>query len=91
MEGDVREQFLVALTERVQYMIDNDYKKLLTALYLLDIAEARFRKAMALPKIEYAARALAELILDREIEKMRSREKYSNPSPDVPRVDVDEA
>lgn len=71
-----RDSLLDALTERVRQLLRNDFQKLVTAMYTLDVSEARFREAMAGEEAA-AARQIAELILSREIEKAESRAKHS--------------
>ena len=69
---------LEALTHRVHHLMTRDMQRLLTAMYVLDIGEERFRAAMAAPDALEAARSLAQTILDRELEKAASRRKYSS-------------
>lgn len=76
--GDGREALLLALKNRVLYLIQHDFNRLMTAMYILDVAEARFKAAMAVPGLDNSAAALAEVILEREIEKAATRRKYRN-------------
>jgi len=55
----------------------NNPRKLTTAVYLLDISERRYRAAMRRPGIAQKARTLAEIILERESEKIASRQRYA--------------
>jgi hypothetical protein len=72
-----RQMLLEALEERITYLLKHNPEKLLTALYLLDVSEKRHREAMAEPTTQTKARALAELILLRESEKIETRKKYA--------------
>lgn len=79
------------LAARVAWLMKHDYERLLNAVYLLDLSERRFRAAMALGSNEAAARALAELILEREREKFESRRRYRQQrSTDISANEIDE-
>jgi len=71
-----RDSLLDALTERVRQLLRNDFQKLVTAMYTLDVSETRFREAMEGDE-SAAARQIAELILTREIEKAESRARHA--------------
>lgn len=76
-----------ALAERIAWLLRHDPNRLLTAMYLLDVGEARFRAAIDHPAIEDRAEALAELVFDRETEKIRTRRRYARrdaPAPEDP-------
>ena len=74
--GLMHHELLDALTLQVSRLIDTDINRLMTAMYTLDINESRFADAMGLPDKDMAARAVAELILEREIQKMETRQQY---------------
>jgi hypothetical protein len=67
---------LEALAKRVQILLDDDFNKLTTAMYTLDISEERFSAAMNIVEFEEKSTAIADLILQREIQKMESRMRY---------------
>jgi len=71
------ELLLEALEERITDLMLNNPRKLTTAVYLLDISERRYQKAMRRPGIAQKARALAEIILERESEKIALRQRYA--------------
>ena len=73
------------LQRKVEFLLKHDYQRLLSGLYILDIAETKMAEANALESAGETARLLAEAILEREIEKMESRKKYRREgSLDVP-------
>lgn len=72
-----RQLLLEALAERIGYLLRHRHEKLLTALYILDIGEAAYNRAMEQDTMEDRAWALAEAVYDRETEKIRMREKYA--------------
>lgn len=64
------------LTARVEFMLRHDYERLLSLLYLLDVREGDLRTALETSGEAAKAEALAQLILDRETEKIESRKTY---------------
>jgi hypothetical protein len=75
------ELLLEALAERIEWLFKHDYNRLVTAVYLLDIGEARFRAALDQPGMAERARDLAQAILERESEKIISRRRYAQRPP----------
>ena len=73
------------LQRKVEFLLKHDYERLLSSLYILDIAETELAEATAQKSTCETARLLAEAILEREIEKMESRKKFRREgSLDVP-------
>ena len=70
------DRLLAALAERVAELLAKDTQKLSTAMYTLDIDELRFRDAMHLPTMDMKAAGVAELILERELQKIVTRRRY---------------
>ena len=75
--ADDRELLLDALEERVVALIHRDFDKLRTALYRLDVPEAQYKAAFDRPDLKSKARALAEIILDRETQKAETWMRYA--------------
>ena len=65
------------LGRRVDFMLKHDFERLMSCMYMIDVSEQRFSEAVKLPEKDRPARAIAELILDREVEKMESRKHYT--------------
>ena len=72
-----RQLLLEALSERILYLLRHRHEKLLSALYILDIGETTYARAMEQDTMEDRAWALAEAVYDRESEKICSRERYA--------------
>ena len=68
--------FRQKLQDVVAYLIENDFHRLLNAMYRLDIQEQRFHEAMQAPDRDLAASMIADLILEREMQKVQSRLHY---------------
>ncbi len=69
-------QLLEELSRRVQELLDTDMNRLTTAMYTLDIDEERFGEAMGVSDIETKSMGVAELILEREMQKIETRMQY---------------
>ncbi len=67
-----------ALASKLREFLKEDFHGLVQAMYRLDINESKFHRAMSEPDIELQIRALTELIIEREIQRIHFREKYRN-------------
>lgn len=74
-----REDLLQAIAARVAHFIEHDFEKLLFSMYAIDISEDEFARVMDPADTKGSADAIAELILEREIEKMELRKRYARP------------
>ena len=63
-------------TERIEEMIRHDLGILLSSLYRLDVEEHKIQSVLQSPDIP-TARGLAQLIIDRQKEKIKTRKEYS--------------
>lgn len=60
----------------VSYMVDHDMGGFLNMLYIMDVSEAKIKKALADSAPEYTIREIATIIIERELEKVESRAAY---------------
>ena len=65
------------LGRRVDFLLKHDFERLMSCMYMIDVSEQRFSEAVKSPEGDRPARAIAELILEREVEKMESRRRYT--------------
>ncbi|MCP4440673.1 MAG: hypothetical protein GY810_17135 [Aureispira sp.] len=70
------------LAECVLYWIEHNLEHLFSILYRLDVHEPSVHRAFAPEAVEPANLVIAQLIIDREKEKIRSRQKYSSQNND---------
>jgi len=70
------EELKEKLEKIVAYLLDNDFERLLNAMYRLDINEEKFKLAISGSDIATVSREIVELIISREIQKMKTRIKY---------------
>jgi len=74
-------QLLGALKERIVDLLGHDMQTLVTAMYRLDISERKFEQAMSLSGFDRIAEALARTVLERELQRIRSRQSYEQQQP----------
>ena len=67
--------FVEFLTEKINYLIVNDFNKLIYILYRADINEQKLNKLLAENKKEDAGKIIAALFIQRQLEKIKSREE----------------
>lgn len=76
-DGEITyEALLKRVTEEIQYLIDFDLNKLWSLLYRIDVAEKKVKEVIATTPFTQHARRIAELIIQRQQEKIISRKKY---------------
>jgi hypothetical protein len=64
------------LEKIVAYLLDNDFERLLNAMYRLDINEEKFKLAISGLSGDSISKEITELIINREIKKLKTRVKY---------------
>ena len=76
--GDFRtlEEFKIYLTQKVQSLLDNNYDILLNTLYRIDVPEDKLIKLFRDKKRENISGKIADLIIERSLQKVRLRQKY---------------
>ena len=68
-------------TTRVEEMLKGDIDLLLSSLYRLDVEEHKIQHALRSPVVP-AARGIAQLIIDRQKQKLITRKKYGSEKKD---------
>jgi tRNA 2-selenouridine synthase SelU len=66
------EALLELLALHIEYLCQHHFEGLLQAMYRMDVREEDFQQALG------DSRALAELVLQRALQKIESRKKYSS-------------
>lgn len=64
------------LSVLISYLLEHDMHRLLNALYRLDVSEAKFHDAMQAESKEEAISQIANLIIEREMQKVKTRLHY---------------
>lgn len=75
-------ELLALITRYIQELINQDFEQLLYILYRIDINENKVKKAIANATPEQSASIIAEMILEREKQKIVSRETFKNTKTD---------
>jgi hypothetical protein len=70
------EEFRNYLTEKMKEMLDNNYNLLINTLYRIDISEKKLAELFSLKNKEFIPEKLADLIIERQIEKIYFRKRY---------------
>ena len=65
------------LEKIVAYLLDNDFERLLNAMYRLDINEEKFKMALSGIGKKAVSAEITDLIISREIQKLKTRIKYT--------------
>ena len=70
-----KEELQTFLSKHIDEWLVNNFEKLLNVIYRLDVSEEKFKKALgsSLPSM-----AIAALIVDRELQKIEFRKRYSS-------------
>ena len=67
------------LSQFIDQLIQTDFNRLLRILYRVDISEEKLKLKLAENKDrELSSKIIAQMLIDRELEKIASRAKYKN-------------
>ena len=67
------------LSLAIRELIDTGFNKLMNALYRIDVSETKVTEAMHLEAPDEISSKLATLVIERELQKVYTRQKYSKP------------
>jgi hypothetical protein len=81
-ENTSLEELKVILTDHINDLIHNDFNKLLRVLYRVDVSE-KLLKANLQEQKKDAGTVLAEMIIERQLQKIKSRQQFRTDS-DIP-------
>jgi len=72
------EEFRIYLTQKLAYLLDNKYDTLINVLYRIDVGEEKLSELFSSKNRGYIPAALANMIIERSIQKVKFRQKYKN-------------
>ncbi len=72
------------LANKITELMDTNYEKLINILYRIDINEDKLKKLFDSKNREFIPEQLAELIIERQIQKVRIRNMYRNNNKNLP-------
>lgn len=64
------------LTSEISFLLDHDFNRLLNALYRIDISESKTKELLQLSQNGEIARNLAKAIIERERQKVITRQQF---------------
>ena len=64
------------LVEKINELINTDFQKLVSILYRMDVSEIKLKQLLNENSGTNAAIIIADLMIERQAEKIRSREQY---------------
>ena len=70
------EEFRKYLTKKMRDLLDNNYNLLINTLYRIDVSEKKLSELFSEKNKESIPGKLADLIIERQIEKINFRKKY---------------
>ncbi len=80
---NTRQELLQKLSKSINELIISDFPKLVRILYRLDIPEPRLKQTLRENSHSDAGILIAELILDRQLQKLKTRQQTPPPQ-DIP-------
>jgi hypothetical protein len=81
--GGANDLWRSALSLRINELIQNDFQKLISILYRLDINEDRLMQLLKNYPGSDAGIIIGELIIERQLQKINSREAFRQDNPDI--------
>lgn len=66
-----------ALAKRIGEMIDHEFDKFVNLLYRIDISETKVRQALSEQPFSQGLEKVAEMIIQRQLQKVITRKQYS--------------
>lgn len=71
------------LSGHIHQLINSNFNKLISILYRIDVSEIRLRQLLQDNPAEDAGKIIAELMIDRQLQKIKTRKESGN-NPDIP-------
>ena len=77
--NEIRDQ----LSQYINDLIVNDFQKLVSILYRIDISEPRLKQLLQEENHEDAGKVIADLIIQRQLEKIKTRQQFKQPNENI--------
>lgn len=81
-EGQSFEWLRARLAGRINELINTDFEELVRILYRVDVNENKLKYLLREKVGEDAAYIIADLLIERQLQKKASREQFQQPPPD---------
>ena len=77
------EELKQKLTLHINHLINYDFEKLVFYLYRIDVDESKMKHLLDQKEGENAAELIADLIIERQLEKIKSRRQFRQQDNDI--------
>ncbi|HEY6062022.1 MAG TPA: hypothetical protein VIV35_00335 [Chitinophagaceae bacterium] len=77
------EELQQKLALHVNHLINHDFEKLVSLLYRIDVNEKKIRQLLGQKEGENAAGLIADLIIERQLQKIKSRQQFRQRDNDI--------
>lgn len=71
------------LAAEINHLINSDFEKLIYYLYRVDVNETRMRRLLEQKQGENAAMLIADLVIERQLQKIKSRREFNQRENDI--------
>ena len=78
-----REELKKTLAAHINHLINHDFEKLVFYLYRIDVNESKMKQLLDRQEGENAACLIADLIIERQSEKIKSRQQFRQRGNDI--------
>jgi hypothetical protein len=82
-DENLLEKIRALLIDKIDFLLNHDFEKLLWILYRIDVSEEKAKQALALQSEKKSSELLADLIIERQMEKAKTRMKYKSDHGDL--------
>lgn len=80
----IEKMSLTDLIAYINHLIAHDFSKLVYLLYAVDVPEKKLKRLLAENPGENAGKLIAQLMLERQEQKRKSREQFKQNPADIP-------
>ncbi len=81
------EELQEKLRGHINHLIEHDFEKLVFYLYRIDVDEFKLKQLLELKAGENAAGLMAELVIARQLEKIKTRQQFRQRDNDIDEED----
>ena len=75
--------WLTQLEEKINGLLVGDFDRLISILYRMDVSELKLKQLLKENQAEDAAKIIALLMIERQAEKIKSRQQFSQRDNDI--------
>ncbi|MEO6719732.1 MAG: hypothetical protein ABIN67_05160 [Ferruginibacter sp.] len=76
--GISMEELEQLVSVHINSLIQNDFQKLITVLYRVDVSEGKLKQLLQQNTGTDACKIIASLIIERQVQKIKTRQQYSS-------------